>query len=174
MAEPFLGEIRTFAFNFAPVGWAQCDGQILPIDQNAALFALLGTFYGGNGIQTFALPDLRSRVGVHVGRGNGLSPYNIGDVGGQEGVTLTEGELPAHTHLAGGNQGGGNSLVPTECVWSADASGGSAPYSNAAPNVNMSPNAIGITGSNFAHENRQPYLALNYCIAMQGIFPSRN
>ncbi len=174
MAEPFLGEIRLFAFNFAPVGWAFCSGQLLSISQNTALFALLGTFYGGNGVNTFALPDLQSRIAVGQGQGAGLSPYVIGQAGGSEGITLAESEMPSHTHLASGNQGGGNSLVPTECVWSADAAGGSAPYTNAAPNVNMSPNAINAAGGNQPHENRQPYLAISYCIALHGIFPSRN
>jgi microcystin-dependent protein len=173
MSEPFIGEIRIFGFNFPPLGWAFCDGQLLPISQNTALFSLLGTFYGGNGVQTFALPDLRGRVAIAFGQGNSLSPYNIGDVGGAESVTLNENQLPAHSHIAAGSQGGGNSLVPTDCVWSADAAGGSAPYSNAAPNVSLSTNAIGTTGQNLPHENRPPFLALNFCIALQGIFPSR-
>jgi microcystin-dependent protein len=173
MSEPFIGEIRIFGFNFAPLGWAFCDGQLVPISQNTALFSLLGTFYGGNGTTTFALPNLQGRFAVAFGQGNGLSSYSIGDLGGVESVTLTEGQLPAHTHGASGSQGGGNSLVPTQCVWSADAAGGSAPYTNAAPDVNLSPNAIGSTGQNLPHENRPPFLALNFCIALQGIFPSR-
>ena len=173
MAESFLGEIRIFGFNFPPRGWAFCNGQLLSIQQNTALFSLLGTFYGGNGIQTFALPDLQSRVPIGIGQGPGLSPYVIGETGGVEAVTLTTGELPSHNHLAAGSTSKGDSLVPTNCVWSADA-GGSAPYSSATPDGYLSPNAIGFTGGNQAHENRPPYLALNFSIALVGIFPSRN
>ncbi len=173
MADPFLGEIRIFGFNFPPKGWAFCEGQLLPISQYQALFSLLGTFYGGNGVNTFALPNLQSRVPIGIGQGPGLSPYVIGDTGGVEAVTLTTGELPSHNHLASGNSGKGDSLVPTNCVWSADA-GGSAPYSSATPDGYLSPNAIGLTGGNQPHENRPPFLALNFSIAMAGIFPSRN
>jgi microcystin-dependent protein len=173
MAESFLGEIRIFGFNFPPRGWAFCAGQLLPISQNTALFSLLGTYYGGNGINTFALPDLRSRVPLGQGQGPGLSQYVVGETGGAETVTLVAGELPSHTHLASGSTSKGDSLVPTGCVWSADA-GGSAPYSSGAPDGYLSPQAIGFTGGNQAHENRPPYLVLNFSIALVGIFPSRN
>ena len=173
MAESFLGEIRIFGFNFPPKGWASCVGQVLSISQNSALFSLLGTFYGGNGVNTFALPDLRSRMPLGMGQGPGLSDYAIGEQGGVEAVTLIAGELPSHNHLAVGSTSKGDSLVPTGCVWSADA-GGSAPYSSAAPDGYLSPNAIGFTGGNLPHENRPPYLALNFSIALTGIFPSRN
>lgn len=173
MAEPFLGEIRTFGFNFPPIGWALCNGQLMSISQNTALFSLLGTFYGGDGIRTFALPDLQGRVGIHMGTGPGLSTYVIGEQGGTENVTLLENEMPAHNHVVAANSGGGNSLVPTSCVWSADASGGSAPYSSNTPNTSMVANAIGTAGGNQPHSNLQPFLALNYCIALAGIFPSR-
>ena len=173
MADSFLGEIRIFGFNFPPKGWATCSGQLLAISQNTALFSLLGTFYGGNGVQTFALPDLRSRVPLGMGQGPGLSNYNIGEVGGVEAVTLLASELPSHNHLASGSTSKGDSLVPTGNIWSADA-GGSAPYSSGAPDGYLSPNAIGFTGGNQPHENRPPYLALNFSIAMVGIFPARN
>lgn len=173
MAESFLGEIRIFAFNFPPKGWATCDGQILSIAQNTALFSLLGTFYGGNGVNTFALPDLRGRTPVHMGQGPGLSPYVLGEKGGAESVTLLQSELPSHTHPAAGNSGPGNSLVPTGCVWAADA-GGSAQYATTEPDVTLSGYAVGVTGGNQPHENRPPFLTLNLCIATIGIFPSRN
>lgn len=173
MSEPFLGEIRMFGFDFAPRGWAYCDGSLLPINQYSALFSLLGTYYGGDGIRTFQLPNLQSRVAVGKGQGNGLTLYSLGDFGGQESITLNPGQMPAHTHAATGNQGGGNSLVPTDAVWASDAAGGSAPYSTAAPNVALSPSAIATSGGSLPHENRQPYLALNFCIALEGIYPSR-
>lgn len=174
MAESFLGEIRLFGFRFPPRGWATCSGQLVSQPQNTALFALLGTDYGGDGRSTFGLPDLRSRVPVGQGQGPGLSPYTVGQMGGAESVALIPGELPSHTHSALGTAGGGDALVPTGNVWAADAAGGSAPYSSAPSDVELSPGAIGYTGGNLGHENRSPYLCLNFCIAMQGIFPSRD
>lgn len=175
--EPFIGEVDLVAFNFAPTGYAMCDGQLLPISQNTALFSLLGTFYGGDGKSTFALPDLRGRRVVGMGQGPGLSPYDIGQSGGEESVTLLVSELPAHRHPVVANTAVGTSLSPTNNFWAAQTSTNL--YSNApAPNipgstVAMSPSAILPTGGTLPHENRSPYLALNYIIALQGIFPSR-
>ncbi len=173
MSEPFLGQIILVGFNFAPRGYAFCQGQILSIAQNTALFSLLGTTYGGNGTTTFALPDLRGRVPNGQGQGPGLSNYTLGEVGGAETVTLVSTQMPAHTHLLNcytedGNQGNANGNVL--------ASTGAAPppYSNVAPNSLMAPASIAAAGGSQPHENRSPYLTLNYCIALQGIFPSRN
>ena len=174
MADPFVGEIRLLGFNFPPYGWGFCDGSLVSIEQNQVLFALLGTTYGGDGVTTFALPDLRSRVPLGQGQGPGLSPYVIGQTGGQETVTLTQGQLPSHSHAAVGTNGGGDAIAPTEKVWSADAAGGIAPYSSAAPDVTLAPAAVSLTGNNFPHENRPPSLTINFSIAFFGIFPSRN
>ena len=166
--DAFLGEIRIFGGNFAPVGWALCQGQLLSIAQNTALFSILGTTYGGNGIETFGLPDLRSRVPLGWGQGPGLTLYNEGDTGGVESVALTDAQLPAHTHTAAGSSQARTTSSPSGAV---PAGGG---YYTAAPNVSLSPSAIGATGGNQPHENRQPFLALNFIIALQGIFPSRS
>lgn len=168
MTTPFLGMIITVGFNFAPRGWAQCNGQILPIAQNTALFSLLGTTYGGNGQTTFALPDLRSRVPVHTGQGPGLSSYDLGQQGGQESVTLNVNEMPLHQHSAAAtgafatkNPGG---QVP--------APGGA--YGSPPDATNMHANMIRPAGGSQPHENVQPYLTINFCIALEGIYPSRN
>ncbi|HEY2975700.1 MAG TPA: tail fiber protein [Pyrinomonadaceae bacterium] len=169
MSEPFLSEIKIFSFVYAPVGWAQCNGQLLPINQNQALFALLGTTYGGNGQTTFALPDLRSRVPMHVGGG-----FTLGEKSGEEFHTLAISELPTHTHFvspvasAGANANAGD---PTNNLW---ANSGKTNYTTDAPNNVMSPQAITNVGGSQPHENRSPYLVLNFCIALQGIFPSQN
>jgi len=181
MAQPFLGQVEAFAFNFAPKGWALCAGQILPINQNQALFSLLGTTYGGNGTTTFQLPDLRGRVANAFGQGQGLGNYSLGQTGGQESHTLILNEMPAggHTHsISGTNNGAASGTnVPSAAVtlgsgYSSEA--GSPPvniYSSAAPTIAMG--SLAPTGGQ-PHENRMPFLALNYCIALQGIFPSRN
>jgi microcystin-dependent protein len=177
MAEPFLGQIQAFGFNFAPVGWATCDGQLLSIAQNTALFSLLGTMYGGNGQTTFALPDLRGRVAVHQGQGPGLSNYQVGESGGTESVTLIQNQLPLHTHSAAGSSNPADQASPSGVVWAApvDSTGaGGAGYTQAAPNVTMANGAIGMAGGNQPHPNIQPYLCVNFCIATQGIFPSRS
>ena len=174
MSEAFLGEIRIFGFNYAPHGWATCDGQILPLSQNTALFALLGTQYGGDGRSNFALPDLRGRVPVAQGQGPGLSNYGIGETGGVETVTLTTSEMPSHTHQPMGSTADGNQYDPSGAVWAQDTAGGSEPYIIGAPNVAMAASAIGATGGGQAHANVQPYLVANYCIAMVGIFPPRS
>lgn len=163
---PFLSEIQIFAFNYAPVGWAQCSGQLLPINQNQALFALLGTIYGGNGQTTFALPDLRGRAPLHIG-----NVFDQGQQGGSELHTLTTLEMPSHTHIAVASAASANQSSPVVNTWANDAA---APLFKNTNNATMNAAAIGITGGNQPHENRMPYLVMNYCIALQGIFPSRN
>ena len=170
MTSPFLGQITLYAFNFAPRGWATCDGQLLPIAQNQALFALLGTSYGGNGVQNFALPNLRGRVPVHWGQGPGLSNYVVGESVGSENVTLLSTQMPQHAHqvVASGNppsQGG-----VTNAVW---AAGGTSSYASSA-NAAMAAGALTAAGGSQPHPNIAPSLVLNCCIALQGIFPSRN
>ena len=164
--EPFLGEIRLVPFNFAPRGWALCAGQLLPINQNQALFALLGTTYGGNGQTTFALPDLRGRVPVGAGQLSEGSSYVLGETGGQETVALTTRQLAQHAHGVQASSAAATTKNPTAAFL---AAGGA--YA-AQRNVRMNAAMIGRTGAGEAHENRQPYLGLNYIIALQGIFPS--
>jgi microcystin-dependent protein len=173
--DQFIGEIDLVPFNFPPRGWAFCDGQLLPINQNQALFSLLGTTYGGDGRTTFALPDLRGRSPVHVGggAGPGLSPIALGEVGGVEVVTLNTGQIPAHNHMVNVSAANGTSDNPNNTIPGRNASG-VPDYSSAAPNAQMAPGAIAPTGGNQPHENRSPYLGLNYIIALEGIFPSRN
>lgn len=174
MSEPFLGQICTFGFNFAPRGWAFCNGQLLPISQNSALFALLGTIYGGDGRTTFALPNLQSRVPIHFGQGPGLSSYSIGQQGGSENNTLTIQQMPSHNHSLTAHGEDANSSSPTNNR-PATAIGSPSPpsiYSNQAADTNMQP--TGNTGGNQPVNNLQPYLAINFCIALVGIFPSRN
>jgi len=173
MSEPFLGEIRMGGWNFAPNGWALCNGQLLAINQNTALFSLLGTTYGGDGVQNFQLPNLQGRVAIHWGNGPGLSPYAIGQVGGSENVTLLANQMPQHTHQAKCHSEAGNSKDPTNNIWSKDAGVSSAVFSNAAADGNMAPAAIAVAGGNQPHSNIQPYLCVTFVIAMLGIFPSR-
>lgn len=169
MSEPFLGQIIFVPYNFAPRGWAFCNGQILPIAQNTVLFSLLGTTYGGNGQTTFALPDLRGRVPISSGQGPGLSGYDLRGVGGQESVTLVVNEMPTHNHLVGAsNAEVAQGSVPTNQVLALGN------YYGPSPDTLMSATMLQNTGGNQPHENRQPYLTLNYCIALQGSFPSRN
>ncbi len=168
--EPFLGEITIVGFNFAPVGWALCNGQLLPIAQNQALYALLGTTYGGDGQQTFALPNLSGRVPIHQGTGPGLTSKTIGEVGGTENVTLLTSQIPAHTHSLPVNSDIGNSDNPTN-NYAAANSEGIKHYSNTASTVGGN---LGVTGSSLPHDNMQPYLTVNYIIALQGVFPSRS
>lgn len=172
MSEPFLAEIRLFPYNFAPRGWAFCQGQLLAISQNTALFSLLGTTYGGNGITTFGLPDLRGRAAVHVGQGPGLSPYDLGQQGGTETVTLLTNQMAPHPHPANCLNANGNQPQPNNAVWATDL-GGNPQYGVTKAAGTMAPNIIGPSGGGQAHNNLQPYLALNYCIALQGIFPQR-
>lgn len=171
MSSPFLGQLLLFAGNFPPRGWAMCNGQLLSIAQNTALFSLLGTTYGGNGVSTFALPDLRGRVPLHLGQGPGLQDRVMGEASGVEAVTLIQQNMPAHSHTLAASSGiattntpAGN-LIPT---------GQSRTFATGAAGATMSPQSIGTTGNSLPHENMQPYLVLNWVIALQGIFPSRN
>ena len=172
--EPFIGQLMLVGFNFAPQGWALCNGQLLSIAENSALFSLLGTTYGGNGTTTFALPDLRGRTALHFGQGPGLSNYVQGQASGSESVTLLVSNLPAHTHSLAANSGAGVSSDPTGKVLAAfrDDENGSGPYASAA-NTMMSPQAIGPTGGSQPVSIMQPYLVLNWIIALEGIYPSR-
>jgi microcystin-dependent protein len=172
MGTPYLSEIRIFTFNFSPKGWAACNGQFLPINQNQALFSLLGTMYGGNGQTTFALPDLRGRVPFHVS-----GSFTQGQAGGQEFHTLTQQEMPAHTHALSGNTAvvGGSANAtqgsPLSNYW---ANNGKNVFSTGQANAAMSPATVTNVGGSQPHENRSPFLVLNYCIALVGAFPSRN
>jgi microcystin-dependent protein len=170
MASAFIGEIRMFGGNFAPAGWAFCQGQLLAIQQYSALFALLGTTYGGNGTTTFALPNLQGRVPIHQGQGPGLSNYVIGQMSGTESVALLTTQLPQHSHLAAGNSNPGTSADPTNNYWAASAD--LRPFSDQTPNGTMQNS--GSAGSSQPHENMPPFLAVNFIIALLGIFPSRN
>jgi microcystin-dependent protein len=173
MSDQYLAEIRQFAFNFAPVGWAFCNGQTLAISQNAALFSLLGTTYGGNGTTTFQLPNLQSRVAIHQGQGAGLSTYVIGQIGGVENVTLTVAQMPAHNHLVNAAGDLANHGSPNSKILGAS----DIPlYVTTPPTspVTMSSTMIGIAGGSQSHPNIQPYLTLTFCIALVGIYPSRN
>ena len=165
MSNPYLGEIRIISWTYAPKGWAFCNGQLLPINQNQALFSLLGTTYGGNGQTTFALPDLRGRAPAHMG--NGLTE---GQLVGEETHTLIMSEMPAHTHLASASSAAPDQGSPSGNEWASLASG----YSSTAPNTTLGPSAISNVGGSQPHANMQPYLVLNFVIALQGIFPSRN
>jgi microcystin-dependent protein len=172
MADPFVAEIRMFGFNFAPRGWATCDGQIMPLSQNTALFALLGTTYGGDGKSTFALPDLQARAPMHPGQGPGLSGHMLGESGGSESVTLDQSQIPAHTHSLQGRAQFGNAPDPTGRVLARPYGGGNL-YSESPSPTQMSNQALAPSGSSLPHNNMQPYLTMNFCIALQGIFPSR-
>lgn len=175
MSQPFLGQIMIFAGNFAPVGWAFCNGQLLSINQNTALFSLLGTTYGGNGVNTFALPDLRGRVPVHFGQGLGLSPYTQGEIAGTETVTLTQNNLPAHNHLLNAVSGAGTAGAPGPGEFLAQSTARDRIYSNApTPDTTLSTATIAPTGGGQPADIRQPYLVMNFVIALQGVFPSRN
>lgn len=190
-ADAFIGEIVIVGFTFPPRGWAFCNGQILSISQNTALFSLLGTTYGGNGQTTFALPDLRGRVPIHAGQGPGLSSYTLGQLSGTENTTLLTTQMPAHTHVmtlgnlaatARVRNAAGNSASPVNAVPAAEAAGVTATYSNLAPDASMAAGAIalsgvptaGVAGGSQPFSIIQPYLTLNFCICLEGIFPSRN
>jgi len=169
MATPYLSEIRLVSFAFAPRGWALCNGQIMSIQQNAALFALLGTTYGGNGIQTFALPNLQGRAVLGQGSGGGSS-YVVGEIGGEVNVTLTTQQMPAHTHIVQATSATAN-LKPA--AGNASASSSDNPFAPTS-NTTMNSNSLSSVGGNQAHPNLPPYLVMNYIIALAGIFPSRN
>lgn len=170
MADPFVAEIRIFPFNFAPRGWAWCDGQLMPLSQNTALFSLLGTTYGGNGKSTFALPDLMGRTPMHPGQGPGLSLHDLGETGGSETVTLLESEIPAHTHAVRALNDDGLSETP---VGNAPAKNKFYNTDNGQPLVAMSGSALAPAGGSTPHNNMQPYLTFYFNIALQGVFPPR-
>jgi len=171
--DPFLAEIRIFPFNFAPKGWALCNGQILPISQNTALFSLLGTTYGGDGKSTFALPDLQGRAAMHPGQGPGLSLHDLGETGGSETVTLLQTEIPAHSHACRASSDPGELQGPSPTRTIARSANGFA-YVAGPANVAMAPQVLPPAGGDQPHNNMQPYLTFNFCIAMQGIFPPRS
>jgi microcystin-dependent protein len=169
MAEPFVGEISPVAFAFAPKGWALCNGQIIPINQNQALFSLLGTTYGGNGTTNFALPNLQGRVIVHSS-----SNYPLGSLGGVEGVTLNINQIPAHSHAPVCSKQAGTTAEPAGQVWAGSSSGETLYQTGSNPNGQMAPNLITPSGNSQPHTNLQPFLVVNFIIALQGIYPSRN
>jgi len=172
MADPFVAEIRIFPFNFAPTGWAFCDGQIMPISQNTALFSLLGTTYGGDGRTTFALPDLRGSAPMHPGQGSGLSNHDLGEVSGTPNVTLLESEIPSHNHSLMVSGRDANENDAEDLYW---ARGSINAYTSSNQNlVTMSPQIASPAGGSLPHNNMQPYLTLYFCIALQGVFPPRS
>jgi microcystin-dependent protein len=170
-ATGFVGQIMIVPYNFAPTGWALCQGQLLPISQNTALFSLLGTLYGGDGITTFALPDLRGRAPVGAGQGPGLQLYDQGEISGEETVTLTLSQIPNHSHVPMGAASVANTGSPGGAYWAMPRA---LLYSSSAPVVDMSPGALGSTGGGQPHDNMKPYLVMNYIIALQGVFPARS
>jgi microcystin-dependent protein len=169
MADPFVAEIRMFGFNFAPTGWAQCNGQLLPLSQNTALFSLVGTFYGGDGKSTFALPDLQESVPLHQGQGQGLSEYSIGQQAGAQFVTLLQSEMPAHSHGFEASEETVNEASPANFFFGA----GETRYAAPAAVTQLAPQALTVAGGSLPHNNMMPYLVVNFCIAMQGVFPPR-
>jgi microcystin-dependent protein len=178
MSQPFLGEIRMFGFNFAPRGWQLCNGQTLPISQYSALFALLGTTYGGNGTSTFQLPNLQGQVPIHQGTGGG-GTYVQGEASGAPSVTLLSNNMPTHSHLVNAVTGAAGAANTPAGNYPAQATINPTTthvetYSSATQNATMNPNMVATAGGNVPHNNMQPYLVVNFCIAMEGIFPSRN
>lgn len=173
MADPFVAEIRIFPFNFAPRGWAWCDGQLLPLSQNTALFSLLGTTYGGDGKSNFALPDLQGRAPMHPGQGPGLSLHDLGETGGSETVTLLESEIPSHSHAMRASVDPANAQIPGPQVTLARSAGGSAYSTTTTGLVSMAAEALAPAGGDQPHNNLQPYLTFYFCIALQGVFPPR-
>lgn len=177
--DPFIAEIRIFPFRFAPNGWAMCNGQLLPISQNAALFSILGTTYGGDGKSNFALPNLQGSVPLKFGQGPGLSPYSLGQKGGNQTVTLLDSENPSHNHLLVVADTDGSSSDPSGKIFgkgnyvSGTARGQIDLYTETAPAVTLKSTAVGVVGGNLPHNNMMPYLTLNFCIALRGIFPPR-
>jgi microcystin-dependent protein len=172
MSNQYLGEIRMFAGNFAPFSWAFCNGQLIPIQQNTALFSLLGTTFGGDGVRTFGLPDLRGRLPVGQGSGPGLSTYTLGEIGGEENVTIALSTMPSHSHQLV-STAAPTSDVPTNAVLGTPASGVSL-YAPAAPSGTLNPSANGSSGGGQSHTNVMPYLCTSFIIALTGVFPARN
>ncbi len=175
MSSPFVGELRAWACNFAPYGWALCAGQILPISQYSALFALIGTYYGGNGTSNFQLPDLRGRVPMKYGQAPYGDNYSIGEISGSENVTLISTSMPIHTHTLFGTSASGTTAQPSTGAALATDSRGRPFYASPTALTNINPGTVSLyNGGNQPHPNIQPYLTINWCIALQGIFPSRN
>ena len=174
MSSPFVAEIRIFACNFAPTGWATCDGQLLPISQNTALFSLLGTYYGGDGKSTFALPNLDGSAAMNQGQGPGLSDRVLGEIGGEQFVTLIQSEMPSHNHnFAVSTQNGTQGTLTNEVVLGKSV-GGTLYQTNTSQNlVLMNLQALSVAGGSLPHNNMSPYLTLLFCIALQGVFPPR-
>jgi microcystin-dependent protein len=172
MSDQFLAEIRIFPFNFPPTGWAFCDGQLMPISQNTSLFALLGTVYGGDGKSTFALPDLQGNAPMQPGQGQGLSLRDLGEMSGVESITLLQSEIPFHTHSMMAQNTFGASTDPVDRLWGRPFGGGSM-YAASGTVTALAFEAISPAGGGLPHNNMQPYLTLNFCIALQGIFPQR-
>jgi microcystin-dependent protein len=173
MTNPFVAEIRIFPFNFAPTGWATCDGQILPLSQNTALFSLLGTTYGGDGKSTFALPDMQGNAPMFYGQGAGLSLHDLGESGGSQTVTLLESEIPVHSHtMSGESQVNGNKSGPSSAATFGRSAGGTL-YQTANDGTIMAAGVVAPAGGDQPHNNMQPYITLNFCIALQGVFPPR-
>lgn len=173
MSEPFIGQIMAVGFNFAPRGWAMCDGQLLPISQNDALFALIGTTYGGDGVTTFALPDLRSRIAIHQGQGPGLTNRPIGQASGTEAVTLLTNQMPSHTHPVSATAVNADKPTPANNIWATEPTTSTLFYGAGPTDSTMNPQTISAAGGNQPHDNLMPYLTMTYVIALFGIFPSR-
>jgi microcystin-dependent protein len=174
VASPFVAEIRIFGFNFPPTGWAFCDGQLMPISQNTALFSLLGTTYGGDGKSTFALPNMQDNAGVQAGQGPGLTERFLGEMSGSETITLLVSEMPAHNHTLNANPQPSSTGVPAaQTALSRGFNGSPFKQPPFTPNVNMAFQAMPPAGGSLPHNNMMPYLTLNYCIALQGVFPAR-
>lgn len=175
MTDQYVAEIRIFTGNFAPTGWALCNGQLLPISQNTALFSLLGTTYGGDGRTTFALPNLQGSAPIHAGQGNGLSIRTLGETGGEQSVTLLDSQMPAHSHAALADAGAGSSSSPLNAVWGTISRNRHVYAPPSATNdATMSSQALSTAGGSQPHNNMQPYLGLTFIIALQGIFPPRS
>jgi microcystin-dependent protein len=172
MADPFVAEIRPFGFNFAPKGWAQCNGQLLPISQNTALFSLLGTFYGGDGKSTFALPNLQGSAPMNQGQSGGTSERFIGEMSGAETVTLLQSEMPVHPHSLNAVESTATTRQPPNQMFAVGEA--MSFYSSGPANTTMNPNMLTMVGGGLPHNNVQPYLVVNFCIAMQGVFPPRS
>lgn len=178
--EPFIGEVRLLPYTFAPQGWALCNGQLLPISSNAALYAIIGTLYGGNGKSTFALPNLQGRVVPGAGQGPALQQWNEGMAAGMDAVTLLTAEIPQHIHSINGLDVTGSESTPSEGDFLAQdkrgGQGGNIDYlvpGSTTPDKNLAPQALSLSGESQPHENRQPFLSVNFCIALQGLYPSR-
>ncbi len=177
MSSPFVAEIRIVGFNFPPRGWATCDGQILPISQNTALFSLLGTTYGGDGKSNYALPNFQGNAPMQQGQGPGLSLRDLGELGGEQTVTLLQTEMPVHSHGAQGFSGAGGQNPGPSTTWADANQRGISEYAPSGANganLQMSPLALSIAGGNLPHNNMMPYLTLNFCIALQGVYPARS